>query len=96
MILIIWAVIVAVALVSILLIYLEHEWGYTLGGSTAVILALSYFISELFMRSPMVVMLPQGANSRFDAMAIIAVGLLVLALIVIAFLVGRRSAARKD
>lgn len=84
-----------VVLVSVLLIYMEHEWGFALGGSTAVILIVSYFSAELIRRSPLVVLLPQGSNSPFDAMAIVAGALLVLALIVIAYLAGRSSASRK-
>ena len=84
-----------VVLVSVLLIYMEHEWGFALGGSTAVILILSYFSAELIMRSPLGVLLPQASNSFFDTMAITAGALLVLALIVIAYLAGRSSASRK-
>jgi predicted dienelactone hydrolase len=40
-------------------------------------------------------LLPQGSNSQFDAFAVTAVVLLALGLIVIAYLAGRRSAARK-
>ena len=92
--LIVWAVIAIVVLVSALLIYMEHEWGFALGGATAVILVISYFSAELVMRSPLVVLLPPGLNSYSDAMAITAGALLVLALIVIAFLAGRSSASR--
>jgi hypothetical protein len=88
-------VIAVVVLVSVLLIYLEHEWGFALGGATAVILIVSYFLAELIGRSPLVVLLPQGSSSPFDAMAIVAGALLVLALIVIAYLAGRNSASRK-
>jgi hypothetical protein len=91
--LIIWAVIAVVVLVSALLIYMEHEWGLVLGGSTAVILIISYFSAELIMRSPLVALLPQSSTSHLDAMAITAALLLVLALIVIAYLAGRNSAA---
>ena len=95
MILIIWAVIAIVVLVSALLIYMEHEWGLLLGGSTAVILIISYFSAELIMRSPLVVLLPHGSRSPLDTTAIIAAILLVLALIVIAYLAGRKSATGK-
>ena len=95
MMLIVWALIAIVVLVSVLLIYMEHEWGFALGGSTAVILVVSYFTAELIMRSPLVVLLPQGSNSHFDTMAITAGALLVLALIVIAYLAGRDSASGK-
>ncbi|KAB2912018.1 MAG: hypothetical protein F9K29_20765 [Hyphomicrobiaceae bacterium] len=95
MILGIWAVIAIVVLLSALLIYMEHEWGFWLGGSTAVILIISYFSAGLLVRSPLVVLLPRSSNSTFDAMAITAVILLALALIAIAFLAGRRSASRK-
>ena len=91
--LIIWAVIAIVALVSALLIYMEHEWGFALGGATALVLAISYFSADLLLRSPVVVLLPQGARSHYDAMAITAVVLIVLALIVIAYLLGRRRGA---
>ena len=93
MILIIWAVIAIVVLVSALLIYMEHEWGLLLGGSTAVILIFSYFSAELIMRSPLVVLLPHDSRSPLDTMAITAAILLALALIVIAYLAGRKSAA---
>ena len=95
MILIIWAVMAIVVLVSALLIYMEHEWGLLLGGSTAVILIISYFSAELIMRSLLVVLLPQGSRSPLDSMAITAAMLLVLALIVIAYLAGRKSATGK-
>jgi hypothetical protein len=91
---IVWAVIAIVVLVSALLIYMEHEWGFALGGSTVVILVISYVSAELVMRSPLVVLLPPGLTSHSDAMAITAGALLVLALIVIAFLAGRSSASR--
>jgi len=94
--LIVWAAIVIVVLVSVLLIYMEHEWGFALGGSTAVILIISYLLTELIMRSPLVVLLPQGSDSHFDALAMIAGALLVLALIVVAYLAGRSSASRKN
>jgi hypothetical protein len=93
--LIVWAIIAVVVLVSALLIYMEHEWGFLLGGYTAVILVMSYFSTGLVMRSPLVALLPQGSNSQFDAFAVTAVVLLALGLIVIAYLAGRRSAARK-
>ena len=95
MILIIWAAIAIVVLVSALLIYMEHEWGLALGGSTAVILAISYFAAELIVRSPLIVLLPQSSNSPLDTMAITTAVLMVLALIAIAYLAGRRSAAGK-
>lgn len=94
MILAIWAVIAIVVLISGVLILAEHEWGYALGLSTAAIVMVSYFTSELIVRSPLAVLLPQGSNSStFDTMAIAAGLLLVLALIVIAYLAGRRSAS---
>jgi hypothetical protein len=95
MILIIWAVVFIVVLLSVLLIYMEHEWGLMLGGSTAVILIISYFSAELIMRSPLVVLRPQESSSHFDAMAVTAGALLVLALVVIAYLAGRSSASGK-
>ena len=95
MLLIIWAVIAIVVLVAVILIYLEHEWGFALGGATAVILIVSYFSAELILRSPLVVLLPQGSKSHYDTMAITAVALLVLALMVIAYRAGRNSASRK-
>lgn len=96
MILIVWAVICIVVLVSVLLIYMEHEWGFVLGGSTAVILVISYFSVELIRRSPLVVLLPHGSNSsHFDIMAIVAGALLALALIVAAYLIGRSSVTKK-
>ena len=52
MILIIWAAIAIVVLVSVLLIYPEHDWGLALGGATVVILVVSYFSAELVLRSP--------------------------------------------
>ena len=55
MILIIWVVIAMVVLLSALLIYMEHEWGLVLGGSTAAILIVSYFATELLVRSPLVI-----------------------------------------
>lgn len=93
--LVFWAVIAIVVLVSALLIYMEHEWGFLFGGATAIILVISYISTGLVMRSPLVVLLPQGSNSQFDAFAVTAVVLLVLGLIVIAYLAGRRSAERK-
>ena len=93
--LIIWAVIAIVVLVSAFLIYAEHDWGFVLGGSTAIILVISYFSAEWLLRSPLVVLLPQGSRSQFDAMAIAAVVLIVLALVVIAYLIGRRRGADK-
>jgi hypothetical protein len=93
MILFIWAVIAIVVLVSALLIYLEHEWGLVLGGSTTVILIVSYFSVEFIMSTPFAALLPHNAISRLDAMAITAGALLVLALIAIAYLAGRNSAA---
>jgi hypothetical protein len=95
MMLIIWALIFIVVLLSVLLIYMEHEWGLMLGGSMAVILIISYFSTELIMRSPLVVLLPQESSSHFDAMAVTAGALLVLALVVIAYLAGRSSASGK-
>ena len=95
MMLAIWGVIAVVIAISAVLIYVEHEWGFLLGGSTAAILVVSYFSAELILRSPLVVLLPQGSNSRFDAMAITAGLLLVLALIVIAYLAGRSSASER-
>lgn len=93
--LVIWAVIAVVVLVSALLIYMEHEWGLALGGSTVVILVISYYSTELFLRSPLARLLPQGSTSQFDAMAITAVVLIVLALIVIAYFLGRRRGLEK-
>jgi hypothetical protein len=93
--LIIWAVIAIVVLVSAFLIYAEHEWGFALGGSTAVILVLSYYSTELILRSPLARLLPQGSTSQFDVMAITAVVLIVLALIAIAYFMGRRRGAGK-
>lgn len=95
MMLIIWAAIAIVVLVSLLLIYLEHEWGFALGGATAVILIVSYFSAELIMRSPLVVLLPQGSRSSYDVMAMTAAALLVLALVAIAYFAGRKSASQK-
>jgi hypothetical protein len=95
MMLFIWAMIAIVVLMSALLIYMEHEWGLLLGGSTAVILVISYFSAELIMRTPLVVLLPQSASSRLDAMAMAAGILLVLALIGIAYLANRKGASRK-
>ena len=95
MMLIVWAVIAIVVLASVLLIYMEHEWGLALGGSTAVILVISYFSAELIVRSPLAVLLPKGSNSRFDAMAIMAGALMVLALVVMAYLAGRSSTSGK-
>ena len=91
----IWIMIGIVVLVSAVLIYLEHEWGLVLGGSTAIILIISYFSAELILRSPLVVLLPQRSHSQLDTMAITAGALLVLALIVIAYLAGRKSASGK-
>ena len=91
-----WVVITIVVLVSALLIYLEHEWGLALGASTAVILLIGYFSAELIIRSPLVVLLPQGSNSQFDVIAIATGLLLVLALIVFAYLAGRRSTSGKQ
>lgn len=96
MLLTMWAVIAIVVLVSALLIYMEHEWGLVLGCSTAAVLVFSYFLAEMMLRTPLVVLLPQGATSRLDAMAIVAGVLLVAALIGIAYLAGRRSAFRKS
>jgi hypothetical protein len=93
--LIIWVVIAIVVLVSAFLIYAEHDWGFILGGSTALILVISYVSTEWLLRSPLVVLLPQGARSQFDAMAITAVVLIVLALVVIAYLLGRRRGSDK-
>jgi hypothetical protein len=67
----IWAAIAIVVLVSLLLIHMEHEWGFVLGGSTAVILVVSYFSAELLLRTPLAALLPQGARS-LDAKAVIA------------------------
>ena len=96
MMMVVWAVIVLIVLVSALLIYMEHEWGFMLGGSTVVAFVISYFSTDLIRRSPLAELLPKGANSQFDAFAVTAVVLMVLALIVVAFLVGRRSAPKKD
>jgi hypothetical protein len=90
----IWAAIAIVVLVSLLLIHMEHEWGFVLGGSTAVILVVSYFSAELLLRTPLAALLPQGARS-LDAMAVIAGTLVVLAIVAIAYFAGRRSASRK-
>ena len=95
MMLIIWAALAILVLVSVLLIYLEHEWGFVLGGTTVVILIVSYFSAELIVRSPLAGLLPQGSRSSYDAMALTAAALLVLALVVIAYLAGRNSASRK-
>jgi hypothetical protein len=92
---ILWVVIAVVVLLSILLVYMEHEWGVLLGGATAVTLLISYFAAGLVLRSPLIVLLPQGAHSQFDAMALIAATLLVVTLILIAYLAGRRSAAKE-
>ena len=91
----IWGVIAIVIVTSAMLIYVEHEWGFVLGGSTAAILVVSYFSAELILHSPLVILLPQGSNPRFAAMAITAGSLLVLALIVIAYLAGQRSPSDK-
>lgn len=96
MMLVVWAVIAIAVLLSVLLIYLEHEWGVVLGGATAVILLTSYFAAELFLRSPLVVLMPQGAQSRLDIMAIAACVLFGAALIVVAFLAGRNSASKNE
>jgi hypothetical protein len=93
--LIVWALIAIVVLVSLLLVYMEHEWGVALAGLTAVILVISYFAAELILRSALVVLLPQESRSHFDAMAISAGALLVLALVVIAYLAGRRGTSAK-
>ena len=95
MMLIVWAVIAIIVLLSALLIYMEHEWGFALGGATAVILVISYFSVELIIRSPLIVLLPQGSNSHLDVMAVSAVALLLIALVVIAYMAGRRSASGK-
>ncbi len=95
MILLSWAVIAIVVVVSALLIWIEHEWGLVLGFSTALILVVSYFFAELILRNPLVVLLPQSASSQLDAMAIVATTFLLLAVICIAYLGGRRSASRK-
>ena len=95
MILFIWVVIGIVVLVSAVFIYLEHEWGLVLGGSAAIVLIVSYFSAELVLRSPLIVLLPQGSRSQLDVMAITAGALLVLALIVIAYLAGRKSGSGK-
>ena len=92
-----WAVIAIVVLLSALLIYMEHDWGFTLGGSTVVVLVIGYASTDLVMRSPLAVLLPGGASSSFDVMAITSGALLVLALVAIAFLAGRGSgASRKE
>jgi hypothetical protein len=93
--LILWAVIATAVLLSVLLVYMEHEWGLVLGGITALVLISSYFLVGLVVHSPLVVLLPQGAASHLDAMAVIAGVLLVLALIVVAYLAGRSSASKK-
>ncbi|MFM1815871.1 MAG: hypothetical protein RLZ98_2566 [Pseudomonadota bacterium] len=95
MMLIIWAIIAVLVLLSVVLIYMEHEWGLALGGSTAVILVVSYFAADLVIRSPLVFLLPHGSGSHFDAMALAALILLVLALVAIAYLAGRRSTSRR-
>lgn len=92
MVLMIWAVIAVIVVVAALLIYFEHEWGFALGGTTAVVLTVSYFCAQLILASPLATALPPNA-SHFDAMAVTAVVLLVAALIAIAFLAGRRSGA---
>jgi tryptophan-rich sensory protein len=95
MMLFIWAIIAIAVVLSAVLIFVEHEWGFTLGGSTAVILVASYFLADLVVSSPLVVVLPQGSNSRFDAMAVLAALLLLLAVGLIAYLAGRSSTPRK-
>ena len=94
MILFIWASIAVVVVVSLLLIYMEHEWGVVLGGSTAIILVVSYFSAEFLLRTPLAALLPQGARP-LDAMAVVAGTLVVLAIVAIAYLAGRRNASRK-
>jgi hypothetical protein len=54
-------------------------------------LVVSYFAGEF-----LIVLLPQSVKSPLDAMAIMAGILIVLALIAIAYLAGRRSAAKKQ
>lgn len=95
MILFIWAAIAIVVVASLLLIYMEHEWGVVLGGCTAVILVVSYFSAELFLRTPLVALLPQGAGP-LDAMAVVAGTLVILTIVAIAYLAGRRNASRKN
>ena len=95
MILIIWVVIAMVVLLSALLIYMEHEWGLVLGGSTAAILIVSYFATELLVRSPLVILLPQGLSSHFDIMATTAGALLMLVLMAITYFAGRRNISGK-
>jgi hypothetical protein len=88
------AAIAIVVVVSLLLIYMEHEWGFVLGGSMAVILVVSYFSAEFLLRAPLVALLPQGAG-LLDVMALVAGILVVLAIVAIAYLAGRRNASRK-
>jgi hypothetical protein len=94
MILFLWAAIAIIVILSLLLIYMEHEWGFVLGGSTAVILAVSYFSAEFLLRTPLAALLPQGARP-LDAMAVVAGTLVVLVIAAIAYLAGRRVALRK-
>lgn len=91
-----WAVIIIIVLLAALLIYMEHEWGFLLGGFTAVVLGISYLVSGVILRSPVVLILPQGSNSEFDAFAITAAILLILAMLVVAYFAGRRGARKKD
>ena len=93
--LVIWVAIAIVVLMSLLLIYMEHEWGLVLAGATAVILIVSYLAAELIVRSALAALLPQGWNSPLDVMAIAAGVLLVLALVVVAYRVGRNSRSKE-
>lgn len=94
MMLFIWAIIAIVVVVAAVLIFMEHEWGYALGGSTAVILVISYFCAQ-YVVSPLGGLMSKGPMSHLDAMAITAVILLVAAIALIAFLAGRGSASRR-
>jgi hypothetical protein len=95
MMLFMWVMIAIAVLASALLIWMEHEWGLVLGGSTAVILVVSYFSAEFLLRTPLVALLPQGARP-LDTMALVAGTLVVLAIVAIAYLAGRKDASRKN
>ena len=95
MILIMWAVIGIAVLAAVLLIYLEHEWGFALGGLTAAVLIVCYFAAGLMKRSGLIALMPQGSTSHFDIMAVMAGALLVPILIVAIYVARRRRAKRR-
>lgn len=90
----IWAIIALVVVVAAVLIFMEHEWGFVIGGSTVAILVISYFCAQ-YVVGPLGAMMTRGPMTHLDAMAITALILLVSVIALIAFLAGRGSASRR-